>query len=79
MQASDQDALHFQTLNEGLSADLMTLKSELNQTRNSFYEQNQNHNKYLIEVYNILFCDKDAKQAVLDLLSRGAYEEWKQY
>lgn len=31
------------------------------------------------EVYNILFRDKDAKQAVVDLLSRGAYEEWKQY
>jgi glycerol-3-phosphate dehydrogenase (NAD(P)+) len=31
------------------------------------------------EVYNVLFKDKDARQAVLDLLSRDAHEEWKQY
>ncbi len=31
------------------------------------------------EVYRILFEDKDPKQAVMDLLSRDAHEEWKQY
>lgn len=31
------------------------------------------------EVYQILFKDKDAKQAVVDLLERDAREEWKQY
>jgi len=31
------------------------------------------------EVYNILFEGKDARQAVIDLLSRDAREEWKQY
>lgn len=31
------------------------------------------------EVYQILFKDKDAKQAVSDLLHRDAHEEWKQY
>lgn len=31
------------------------------------------------EVYQILFQDKNAKQAVVDLLQRDAYEEWKQY
>ena len=31
------------------------------------------------EVYNILCRDKDPKQAVADLLSRDAHEEWKQY
>lgn len=31
------------------------------------------------EVYNILCKDKDPKQAVSDLLSRDAQEEWKQY
>lgn len=31
------------------------------------------------EVYNILFHDKDARQAVGDLLQRDAHEEWKQY
>ncbi|MBI3317399.1 MAG: NAD(P)-dependent glycerol-3-phosphate dehydrogenase [Candidatus Omnitrophica bacterium] len=33
----------------------------------------------LNEVYLILFKDKDAKQAVQDLLHRDAREEWKQY
>ena len=31
------------------------------------------------EVYQVLFHDKDAKQAVIDLLERDAREEWKQY
>lgn len=31
------------------------------------------------EVYNILFKDKNARQAVVDLLQRDAHEEWKQY
>ncbi len=31
------------------------------------------------EVYEILFHNKDARQAVVDLLSRDAREEWKQY
>lgn len=31
------------------------------------------------EVYQILFKDKDPKQAVIDLLQRDAHEEWKQY
>lgn len=31
------------------------------------------------EVYNVLFHDKPARQAVLDLLDRDAHEEWKQY
>ncbi len=31
------------------------------------------------EVYRILFQDKDARKAVIDLLSRDAHEEWKQY
>ena len=31
------------------------------------------------EVYNILFQDKDARAAVVDLLHRDAHEEWKQY
>lgn len=31
------------------------------------------------EVYNILFRDKNPRQAVTDLLSRDAHEEWKQY
>lgn len=31
------------------------------------------------EVYNILFKDKDPRQAVADLLARDAHEEWKQY
>ena len=31
------------------------------------------------EVYNILFHDKNPRQAVIDLLSRDAKEEWKQY
>lgn len=31
------------------------------------------------EVYNVLFKGKDCKQAVEDLLSRDAKEEWKQY
>lgn len=31
------------------------------------------------EVYNMLFNNKDARQAVIDLLSRDAHEEWKQY
>ncbi len=31
------------------------------------------------EVYNVLFNDKSARQAVLDLLNRDAHEEWKQY
>ena len=31
------------------------------------------------EVYQILFHDKDPKQAVIDLLQRDAHEEWKQY
>ena len=31
------------------------------------------------EVYNILFQDKDPRQAVIDLLNRDAREEWKQY
>ena len=31
------------------------------------------------EVYNILFRDKNARQAVIDLLHRDAHEEWKQY
>lgn len=31
------------------------------------------------EVYNILFEDKNARQAVTDLLQRVAHEEWKQY
>ena len=33
----------------------------------------------MTEVYNILFKDKDARQAVIDLLQRDAHEEWKQY
>lgn len=31
------------------------------------------------EVYQILFHEKDSRQAVLDLLHRDAREEWKQY
>jgi len=31
------------------------------------------------EIYEILFHDKDPKQAVIDLLHRDAREEWKQY
>ena len=31
------------------------------------------------EVYEILFHDKDPRQAVIDLLHRDAHEEWKQY
>lgn len=31
------------------------------------------------EVYQILFEDKDPRQAVIDLLHRDAHEEWKQY
>lgn len=31
------------------------------------------------EVYKILFEDKDPRLAVVDLLSRDAHEEWKQY
>ena len=31
------------------------------------------------EVFNMLFHDKDAKQALHDLLERDAHEEWKQY
>ncbi|MCM8774867.1 MAG: NAD(P)H-dependent glycerol-3-phosphate dehydrogenase, partial [Candidatus Omnitrophica bacterium] len=31
------------------------------------------------EVYNILYEDKDPRQAVMDLLNRVAQEEWKQY
>lgn len=31
------------------------------------------------EVYNILFKEKDPRQAVIDLLNRDAREEWKQY
>lgn len=31
------------------------------------------------EVYQILFHEKDPKQAVIDLLHRDAHEEWKQY
>jgi glycerol-3-phosphate dehydrogenase (NAD(P)+) len=31
------------------------------------------------ELYEVLFHDKDARQAVMDLLGRDAHEEWKQY
>lgn len=31
------------------------------------------------ELHEVLFHDKDARQAVMDLLSRDAHEEWKQY
>lgn len=31
------------------------------------------------EVYQVLFCDKDPRQAVTDLLNRVAREEWRQY
>ncbi len=31
------------------------------------------------EIYQVLFEDKPAKQAVIDLLNRDAHEEWKQY
>jgi glycerol-3-phosphate dehydrogenase (NAD(P)+) len=31
------------------------------------------------EVYEILYRDKDPRKAVVDLLARGAHEEWKQY
>ena len=31
------------------------------------------------EVYQILFHEKNPRQAVLDLLQRDAREEWKQY
>lgn len=31
------------------------------------------------EIYNILFQNKDPRQAVVDLLHRDAHEEWKQY
>jgi len=31
------------------------------------------------EVYQLLFHDKDPRQAVADLLARDAHEEWKQY
>jgi len=31
------------------------------------------------EVYQMLFRNKEARQAVLDLLGRDAHEEWKQY
>ncbi len=31
------------------------------------------------EVYQVLFKDKNPRQAVMDLLSRDAHEEWKQY
>lgn len=31
------------------------------------------------EVYRVLFENKNPKQAVMDLLSRDAHEEWKQY
>ena len=46
---------------------------------NQLCEKIDLHLPIIGEVYQILFKDKDAKRAVIDLLHRDAHEEWKQY